>query len=305
MLSQLKLADLAGGIRLIDLGSSGKLDAYWEPLESFLNLYAFDPNVEECQRLAKLPHQFASATYVPAAIAGQKGEYVLYKTKSIYCWSLLEPNTRWLKRFSFHDLFHVEATAPIAALALDDVPQLSGVRVDAIKCDTQGLELPIMRGAARQVQSAFLIETETGFVKNYLEETTFREISQFMEDNHFLLFDLNPNHRIPRNNLMAEKTRRAEMLWCEAIWLKDYVALDQQAGLTIDRPQALKALLLCANHGCLDFGFELAELFCHRKLLTQSELDSLRSPGNWALPRTRASRKWSRALGQLLAGRRE
>lgn len=282
-LKNLPLNKIAGGINLIDLGASGTLSSYWSRIENMINLYGFEPNEEECKRLASGDNNFASATYIPLAIAGNSGKYTLFKTRSKYCWSLLEPNEEWLRRFSYSYLFEVESTSEIEAFSLEDVEQIREIDVDAIKLDTQGLELPILENAPSKVKSAFLIETETGFVENYKGESTFAQISSFMKNNHFLLFDLNPNHRISRNNELSEISRNQEMLWCEALWLKDYFELENQGKLNIDKAKALKSLILCANHGCIDYGLELADLFVKKNLINNEEYQNLKNKDSWNL----------------------
>ena len=123
MIKKITLQDIGGGINLIDIGASGSLDTKWRPIESMINLVGFDPNYEECERLNRLPHNYSSATYLPYAIAGENGEAILYKTKSIYCYSLLKPNSKWLERFSFSDLFEVLAEEKIRTQRLCEVPE--------------------------------------------------------------------------------------------------------------------------------------------------------------------------------------
>lgn len=298
MLRKIRLEEINGGINLIDLGSSGRLDPYWSPLERLLNLYAFDPNEEECRRLAASGQNYMSAHYIPTAIAGKDGDFTLYKTKSVYCWSLLEPNADWLSRFSFHDSFLVDEISQIRTRTLEDIDELKGVEIDAVKSDTQGLELPIFQSSPNIIGSSFLLQTETGFVENYKGETTFQQISSFMKDKDFLLFDLDSSNRISRKNHFSRKTHNQEILWCEATWLKDYVAIEQREGLDIDRAKALKALILCANHGCIDYGFELATLFMAKKLIGQDEYELLRDERSWVIPNDR--RAGSRRAGMLV-----
>jgi len=57
---------------------------------------------------------------------------------------------------------------------LDDIRELQNVEIDAMKLDTQGLELPILSSAEARVDRCILIETETGFCENYRGETTFK-----------------------------------------------------------------------------------------------------------------------------------
>jgi len=275
------------GISFIDIGSSGYLDAKWKNLESFIDLIGFDPNVEECERMSKLPNNFHSLKYLPFALSGDSSSQTLYKTKSIYCYSLLEPNTEWLQRFSFGDLFERIGEEKVNTVKLNDVQMLKDNDTDIIKIDTQGLELPILSNAEIILDKSFLVETETGFVDNYKGETTYAQIDSFMRSKGFLLFDINTNHRVPRNNHFKEvNTGKEQILWCEATWMKDYVALVKKDAINpddINREKALKILIICAQQGCVDYGYELALLFSELKLIDDTELKNLETRENWLI----------------------
>ena len=300
MFRNLAADDIGGGINLIDIGASGRLDRKWRPVERLVNLYGFDPNEDECRRLSAAKHHMHSARYLPYAVGGANDAATLYKTNSIYCYSLLEPRESWLNRFSFGDLFSVEGTESIETHRFGDIPELAKLDVDVIKTDTQGLELPILSNADALLDRAFYIETETGFVENYCGETTYAQIDEFMRDHGFLLFDINVRHRISRNNQFQHRPSGGEqILWCEATWLRDYAsstAKDQVA--TLERGKALKSLLLCALQGCPDFGFELAETFHKYNLLSDSELGLLSQRSTWNLQRSLAKSCWT-ALGAM------
>jgi FkbM family methyltransferase len=275
------------GINFIDVGSSGNLDPKWTQLESRINLIGFDPNAEECRRMSELPNTFQSIKYLPFAVGVDDRQHKLFKTKSIYCYSLLKPNSKWLNRFSFADLFEIKGEELIKTIPLNKIPYLKDMDVDIIKSDTQGLELPILANAGEILEKSFFVETETGFVENYLGETTYSQIDDFMRSKGFLLFDLNTSHRIARNNIFKETTTGAEQLmWCEATWLKDYIFLIEQGKMDknhITREKALKILIICALQGCLDYGYELASCFWQLKLIDFAELASLEKENNWLL----------------------
>ena len=278
-LSSLHTQDLDGGINLIDIGASGPGDPRWTPIAPLLNLIGFDPNTEECDRLNAEPTPYNRANFLPYAIAEREGEHTLYRTKNKYCFSLLEPDADWLNRFSYGELFDVVGTETVTARPLAAVPELSTVDVDAIKIDAQGIELKILQSSGDVLQQAFYVETESGFVSNYKGESTQAEVDQFMRDAGFLMFDINTDHRITRANAFAKGVEtRAQPLWCEVVWLKDYIRLGTE-GLT--QAKALKALLLCAAHGFLDYGLELAQRFQEDGLI---EAD-LSSEEAWVLPR--------------------
>jgi FkbM family methyltransferase len=275
------------GINLIDIGSSGSLDAKWNPIKELINLVGFDPNKVECERQNKLPSQYKSSTFLPYAVHGKDGVETLYMTRSIFCYSLLKPNNQWLDRFSFHDLFDVQGEESIPVRAIDKIEELKDFPPDIIKIDVQGLELPILSKAGHLLDSVFYVETESGFTENYVDETTFSQLDAFMQANGFLMFDINVNHRISRNNQFKEHpTGKEQMLWAEAVWLKDYVGLDKQGRFEakdFSEEKIKKILTLCALQQCYDYGFELAEFFHRKGLLSKQELDALSSVDAWDL----------------------
>lgn len=284
MLSKMTVQDIGGGFNFIDIGCSGNLDSWWGPINHLINLYGFDPNKEECERLSGISHDFNSATYLPYAIADTDGERRLYKTKSISCYSLKEPNKKWLKRFSFDHLFEVEGYETVPTRKLTSIPELHNLDVDIIKVDSQGLDLAILSNAAPILDSTIYIEAEPGFTENYVEEDTYAEIDSFLRANGFLLFDFKLN-RIPRKNLIgASGKAKGQLLWCESTWLKDYIQLDGKKELkSLTRAKALKSLILCGMVGCYDFGYELAEFYYRKGLVNQDELTLLKNVDNWVI----------------------
>lgn len=286
------------GLNLIDIGSSGSLDDKWSPIKDLINLVGFDPNKEECIRQNSLPSQYKSSRFLPYAVHGRDGTEILYMTDSIYCYSLLKPNKKWLDRFSFHALFDVKGEEPISVKAIANVEELNNFSPDIIKIDVQGLELPILKNAGCLLDSVFYVETETGFTQNYVGETTYSQLDTFMRENGFLMFDINTNHRISRNNQFKDApTGKEQILWAEAVWLKDYVELDRQGKFDVshfDDEKVRKILVLCALQGCYDYGYELAEFFERKGLLARSDLDHLRKPSAWALQSyNHSSSSWS------------
>lgn len=281
-LSSYSTAQLGGGIHLVDIGASGPGDPRWTPLAHLVHLVGFEPNQSECARLNGEPGPFASATFLPYAIADVAGDHTLYCTRNKFCYSLLEPDHSWLDRFSYRDLFTVTGTETVSARPLSDVTELAALDIDAVKVDAQGIELKILQSSGAILDQAFYVETESGFVSNYVGESTQAEVDLFMRDRGFLMFDINPDHRITRANEFAKGIEtRAQPLWCEVVWLKDYVRLGTE-GLT--EAKALKALLLCAGHGFLDYGLELAALFHRDGLLSEEQFTALASPEAWAFP---------------------
>jgi len=264
-------------IDFFDIGCSGPLSKKWTSIISFLNYFGFDPNKEECARLSALPHKYKSAKYLPFAIAGEKGEQTMYKTKSIYCYSLLCPNHKWLNRFSYFDLFTLTGKEKVDCHTLDDLTERKEVKADIIKLDTQGMELPILSHAGKILQNAFCVETETGFLENYIGETTYSQIDKFMRAKGFLMFDMNIRSVGRRNHLVNQG--RHQPLWCEAIWLYDYIGQNK----VCSKETAIKALAICRALRFYDYGFELAGFFKEKGIINSDIFSYLENRNNWAL----------------------
>ncbi len=281
------LGELQEGFNLIDIGCRGSLDEKWQPLERWVNLHGFDLDKGECERLAHVPNNFRSVKYHPFAIAGVSGPATLYVTRNEFCCSLLRPDTPWLNRFTFRAMLEILEEKRIHAVSLGDVDAFRNLNLDALKCDSQGLELEILKGAGRLLDRAIYVETESGFTANYVGESTQAEVDRYMRSHGFLLFDLKLSRMAHDNILRGANTERAMLLWSESVWIRDYVALFNARtlvpGTNIDREKAIKVLAVCAVQRCTDFGLACAEVFWKLGLLSERELEALKNEEAWQL----------------------
>lgn len=277
------------GINFLDIGCSGSLPGKWKPLWKWINLFGFDPNKEECERVKKSgDKKYLSTTVLPYAIYDQSGEKILYKTQSMYCYSLLKPNIDIVNSFySYKEMFEVKETEKVQTKALDEVEEIKDEDIDIFKIDSQGVEVPILSRAQQILQEAIHVEIEFNFIDSYIDQkSSFGEIEKIMLSNNFLLFDLNSNHRMPRNNHFKSNYQNEQLIYSEATWLKDYIGLYQKGLLnkkTISRQKALKALVICNLQGALSYGLELAKLFEKLGLISQIELQACAKIENWNL----------------------
>ena len=104
---------------------------------------------------------------------------------------MLKPNLEWLHRFDYGSLFDLNRTIEVETLSLDSIEKLSDLRIDALKIDAQGNELPILKkGSESILENIFLIEVESGLHKNYENETTFEELCPFLKAKGFTCMEL-------------------------------------------------------------------------------------------------------------------
>jgi hypothetical protein len=189
----------------------------------------------------------------------------MHLTKSIYCYSLLRPDHKWLNRFSYAELFSDRGTIEVPCVTLADLVSKEGLAADILKLDTQGMELQILEAAGSMLDDVLCIDAETGFTCNYYGETTFSQIDSFLRKQGFLMFDMQM-HRVGRSNPL-KNTGLQQPLWCESLWMRDYVGEDR-----IPTPaQARKALQISKFLSLCDYGYELAVYCRNKRVLDDNE----------------------------------
>ena len=136
---------------------------------------------------------YRKSEFLPYAIGESVEKRPFYITDYHECCSLLKPNFEWLQRFDYGSFFNVNRTSEVETLSLDSIEELSDFRIDAIKIDAQGNELPILKGAESILDDVFLIEIESGLHKNYVNETTFDELCPYLNKRGLLVWKCSPN----------------------------------------------------------------------------------------------------------------
>ena len=250
-------------IVFFDIGCSQDFDNRWIKLAPRLNYFGCDPDETECKRLsAQPPADFAAAVYRPYAVSDKSEEQTLYVTNSPPCSSLLKPNNKFLDRFVFGELFHYQDKQKITTKAFDEFVDEVGCLPDVLKMDIQGAELSLLNGFPDICANALVIDLDVGFTRNYIGESVFWEVSEWMEKHGFLLMDLNVN-RVRRKPLTGQfdpyldylqndtLVAKSQPLWGSSIWVSDVVA-------DVDRysSESVSKMIEICNH--LTF-FDLAE----------------------------------------------
>lgn len=251
-----------GGIDFVDVGASGGLDARWRCLEKGLNFVGFEPRADDCAVLEAKNWPYRSTRFLPYGIAGETGPATLYVTRSPHCTSLRKPNTPWLKRFSFHALFDVVETRTVDCVTLDHVVANDGLRGDILKMDIQGMEGPALDGAGALLDQLVCVELESGFNRNYINESVFWEINRQMEDAGFVMYDM-VLHRIGRDNPKSQEGMRQPM-WCQSLWMRDFVWTEPPKTARM----AKAAILIASMFEFYDYAYELQSYCKEHGILT-------------------------------------
>lgn len=193
-------------------------------------LIGFEPNQAECERLRQAypaPHSF-----FPHFI-GDGGPATFYETNQTQTGSLFPPNTPLLAKFqNLAEVVTPVAEHAVRTMRLDDLPEIDDV--DYFKIDAQGAELSVFRGAQRALRQALVICCEVEFVELYKGQPLFADVDAFLRRSGFQF------HRIDGGfgsrvfkPLMYHGDLNApgsQMLWADAIYVRDWMVLDRMDG---------------------------------------------------------------------------
>ena len=272
-------------IVLIDIGAVGNPPSHWLPLKDRIHLIGFEPNQEECKKLNEAGCGYRESEFLPYAI-GEKNEYrTFYITKYHECCSLLKPNLEWLHRFDYGSLFDLNRTIEVETLSLDSIEKLSDLRIDALKIDAQGNELPILKGSESILENIFLVEVESGLHKNYEQETTFEELCPFLKEKGFTCMEVFTHPPKKRNNVASKwNASKGQAMACESIWVRDLIKSENSFVHSLGKSEFLSILSLCWLFGYSDYALELIDNQILGSLLEKNEKEALGKEETWVKP---------------------
>lgn len=265
-LAELKSTLRENQVTIVDVGAASHGQDS-EPYASLVNegcarVIGFEPDQPSCDELNRLYAGHESRQFLPWFI-GDGGEAVFHETSWSQTGSLFRPNAPLLERFEqLAEVTALQATHRVKTHRLAEVPEVG--EIDMIKIDVQGAELSVFKGAGKALESVMVIWTEVEFVPLYEKQPLFSDIDIFLREQGFLLhsFDYIAGRRFKNfaKQHVDEHPRRSQVLWADAIYVRDFRRLDQ---LTKEQLQKL-AVLLDQVVGAHDLCYEVLQLLDSR-----------------------------------------
>lgn len=183
-------------IVLADVGSAGGLHGRWQGARAVVSGVLFEPREGgEVRREGR-------DTVYPIGLGEGAGTATLNLTALPNMSSTLQPDADLLQTFAKKgEHTRITGTIEMPVDSLDAIAARDGLRIDAIKVDTQGSELGILQGARQCLQgSVVMAEVEVSFFHRYREQAVLGDIVGFMGDHGFELIDLYRLKRYRRRN---------------------------------------------------------------------------------------------------------
>jgi FkbM family methyltransferase len=183
-------------IVFFDVGARWGMNSEWAVFGDQMRVYCFEPDEEECKRLAALapPH----VTYLPIALSARSGKVTLFESALPASTSLYKTQMKYFGRLINRDNGIVVAEREIDVSSLDDVMTSQGIpHFDFIKLDVEGAELDVLKGASAILSSSKVLGvlSEIRLQEEINGSPPFSALDAFLRDRGFRLFDLEVHHQ--------------------------------------------------------------------------------------------------------------
>jgi len=266
----LLLDGYSGPFTLIDVGARWGAHPRWAPLADRATIIGFEPDAAECERLnaGSPPH----ISYVPIGLADEEGERDLFITREPACSSNYAPIKQLYQHYAGLECTTLERVVRMNCRRLDDVLRERHVsEVAAMKLDTQGSELSILKGSVESLKTCSLIDVEVEFNPIYAGQDLFCDLDRWLRDQGFVLWRLeNLSHyaseeiAVARTDFVvwappaqsaAAPVSNGQVFWSQAQYVRaDYT----QTGVSrMSFDDAIRPAILCGLYGFWDLAIEL------------------------------------------------
>jgi FkbM family methyltransferase len=228
MFNILEILPPFGKIQVIDVGAMDLGGEIYDPLVKvgIASVLGFECVQAECDKLNAMARE--SRAYLPYAI-GDGTVRAFHECNFPMTSSLLEPNSGLLDRFqNLENLTQVVKKHTFATKRLDDIAEITGV--DFLKLDVQGAELDVMNGGDRVLAEALVVHTEVEFVEMYKGQPLFAEVDQRLRRSGFVFHKFaGVAGRTFKPMVVNNDVNHclSQMLWADAVYVKDFMALDR------------------------------------------------------------------------------
>lgn len=269
---------LPDNVVVADVGCRWGFAPHWDAFVPHVLLIGFDADEEEIRRLETAHASDTHMQFVAQALGAEPSRSTLYLTRERGGSSLFKPDRSHLEHLPDWEGRLIDDAAEVSITTFDSWAEEAGVeRVDAMKLDTQGSELAILRGAQRSLEDVRHVEVEVCF--NELSEGAplFGEIDSYLREQGFALWRLRDLvcHAL---DVARDAPRTKEYFWYEStpqplsmpggqlIWCNaHYVQRDMY------EPHRSAAWTSRLRDACIAeaYGFHDLAMLCLRRLLDE------------------------------------
>lgn len=272
-------------MRVVDGGARWGAESHWDVYGDQLELYAFEPDEEECRRtMSAVEHGPDKIRFLcePVALAGGTGDATLNVARFPDSSSLLPNNSALVSRFAMASYLERIGTANVQTTDVESFMLERGMDyVDFMKLDVEGAELEVLRGAGGALENSLLgLSVEVWFHEEHVGRPLFSDIDAYLRARGFALFDLRQLNRWRRKTLAGQAYESwigsGQLMYGNALYFRDLPAQLNAGDLPrVPRHAVLKLASLAELFCYPDFAIEVIESAQRVGVLSAPESESL------------------------------
>lgn len=261
---------------LADIGAAGGIHERWNSLGEGLKVMGFEPDERAFAGL----QSSSQMVWINAALSDHEGEATLLVTRHQTNTSLLQPNRSVIDSIYQNPAdFDVVKEVVVPCTTLDQASISSGAAPVALKIDTQGTELAILKGSLQCLKNSLLaIELEVEFIELYKDQPLFGDIDVFLRSQGFILFDLGNLLMLKRGEYGFSEERKGQLIAADALYFRSPDKLVKQIASLPDN-SALTMLAqycgVCAVYGYSNLALEAIQLSWKEKCISEKSFKDL------------------------------
>lgn len=175
---------------ILDVGCRWGFAEHWKALAPSAELYGFDPDEDECNRIRDM-NTDPNLHIISQALGRHCGPQTLYLTQEPACSSIYPPHPLFTDIFPELHCARQVGTTQIELITLDHWATEASVScIDFIKLDVQGAELDVLMGGEQSLNNVRGLEIEVEFNPIYSGQPLFGDVDRFMREKGFVLWRL-------------------------------------------------------------------------------------------------------------------
>jgi FkbM family methyltransferase len=256
---------------IVDVGASGGIDPRWAKFTSSYKGILFEPDPREYDLLKSKSGKHLIV--INSALSDSVNIVDFHLCEKQQASSVYLPNTDFLgnfpdvKRFDVINVIRIKTDTLNNQLKKNDIGE-----IDFIKIDTQGYELPILKGGGDYLDNAIGLELEVEFAPLYKNQPLFNEVDSFVREKGFELFDIR-RYYWKRKESVNNGSQKGQLVFGDALYFKSPERVLLTNGITQEK--IIRSICVYLVYGYSDLARTLLNNANSKGLLTKEVYDAV------------------------------
>ena len=211
-------------MNIIDIGARYGTQPNFKVIEKYCNVFAFEPDEKECQRLMEsdLKTRYNHYSCYPFIVGEKNGPQTLNITENPGGSSIFLYNSKELEGFKYKQSVKPVHSRVVETRQLDDILlDLDTGPMDYANIDVHGSECNVINGGNTIFEKDVLfVNIEMWFNETYIGQPVFRDVDALLAQKGFKLLYFTKIRQLKRENVGAFYKACGEAFWTNVYYVR-------------------------------------------------------------------------------------